>query len=142
MTLDKKVEGDPKAYDSTGLWSLEIHEVGRPLPSNKLRTFLYYLCSRGTRWASIKPYKSDEPSIDPSAAVEVMLTGPRADDGEYLSTSYRLRREEIHGDGVLHEGLAGWEKRLLLERIKHLSPTRNDLWQPAIKALSEVLKPP
>jgi len=140
--LDQKVGGDPKACESTDLWSLELLEAGRPLHPNKLRAFLHYLCSRGTRWASIKPYKSDDPSTDPSAAAEVILTGPRADDGEYLSTSYRLRREEIHGDGVLHEGLEGWEKRLLLERIKHLSPTRNNLWQPAIKAFSEVLELP
>jgi hypothetical protein len=96
MTLHQIVEGDPKAYGSTDLWSFDLLEVGRPLPCGNVRTFLHYLCSRGTREASIGT-SSDAGSSSP--AVEVILRGPLADDGEVLSVSYGLRREEIHGDG-------------------------------------------
>jgi hypothetical protein len=82
-------------------------------------------------------------SDDPSAAVEVVLRGPCADDGEFLSGFYRLRREVIHGDeGALHEGLEEWEKRLLVERIKDLSPTPNNPWRLALRALAGLLKLP
>jgi hypothetical protein len=136
MTLHQVVESDPKAYGSAHLWSLELLEVGRPLSCNNVTTFLHYLCSGGTHMASIGTY-----SDDPSAAIEVVLRGPRADDGEFLSVSYRLTREEIHGDGALHEGLEGWEKRLLVERIKDLTPTDNNPWI-AIQTFSGVLELP
>ena len=139
MTLHQIIEGDPKAYGTTDLWSFDLLEVGAPLPCNNIRTFLHYLCSSGTRVGSIAPYAD----CSSSPAVEVVLKGPRADDGELLSVSYRLRREEIHGDGVVHEGLEGWEKRLLVERIKAISPpTHNNPWWLAIKALAGVLQLP
>jgi hypothetical protein len=97
--MHQLVETDPKAYGTTNLWSFDLLEVGGPLPCNNIRTFLHYLCSRGTRVASILPYTDDTSS---SPTVEVALRGPRADDGEVLSVSYRLRREEIHGDGAVH----------------------------------------
>ena len=141
MTLHQIVVGDPKAYGSTDLWSFDLLEVGGPLPCNNIRTFLHYLCSRGTRVASITPYTDASSSNRP--ALEVVLRGPRADDGEVLSISYRLRREEIHGDGALQEGLEGWEKRLLVERIKAISPpTLNNPWWLAIRALAGVLELP
>ena len=77
--MHQVVESDPKAYGSANLWSLELLEVGRRPPRNNIRTFLHYLCSGGTRGASIGTY-----SDDPSTAVEVVLRGPRADDGEVL----------------------------------------------------------
>jgi hypothetical protein len=137
--LHQIVEGDPKAYGSTDLWSFDLLEVGRPLPCSNIRTFLHYLCSRGTRRASIAP-----DTYDPSPAVEVILRGTRADDGECLSLSYRLRREEIQGHGAAHEGLEGWEKRLLVERIKAISlhTHNNDPWRLAMKALAGVLEIP
>jgi hypothetical protein len=138
MTLHQIIEGDPKAYGSTNLWSFDLMEVGRALPCNNIRTFLHYLCSRGTSVASIAPYTDDH-----SPAVEVVLRGPRADDGEYLSLSYRLRREKIHGHGELHEGLEVGEKRLLVERIKAISPpTQDNPWWLAIKTLAGVLELP
>jgi hypothetical protein len=144
MTLHQIVAGDPKAYGTFDLWSFDLLEVGRPLPCNSLRTFLHYLCSRGTREASIAPYiiytNTDTSS---SPAVDVVLSGPRADDGEVLSISYRLRREEIHGDGVVHEGLEVWEKRLLVERIMALSPPiHNNPWRLAIRAFAGVMELP
>ena len=138
--MHQLVETDPKAYGTTNLWSFDLLEVGGPLPCNNIRTFLYYLCSRGTRVASILPYTDDTSS---SPTVEVALRGPRADDGEVLSVSYRLRREEIHGDGAVHEGLEVWEKRLLVERIKAISPpTHHNPWWLAIRAFAGVLKLP
>ena len=53
------VEGDPRAYESTDLWSFDLLEVGRPLPCNGVRAFLHYLCSRGAREASIAPYTDE-----------------------------------------------------------------------------------
>jgi len=140
MTLHQIVEGDPKAYGSTDLWSFDLLEVGGPLPCNNIRAFLHYLCSCGTRVASIMPYT--DASSSPS--VEVMLRGPRADDGEVLSVTYLLRWEEIHGDGALHEGIEGWEKRLLVERIMALSPRAYHInpWREAIRAFAGVLKLP
>jgi hypothetical protein len=88
MTLHQIIEVDPKAYGNTDLWSFDLLEVGRPLPCNNLRTFLHYLCSSGTRVGSIGTYSDDAGS---GAAVEVVLKGPRADDGEILSVTYRLR---------------------------------------------------
>jgi hypothetical protein len=134
--LHQIVEHDPKAYGSTDLWSFDLLEVGRPLPCGNIRTFLHYLCSSGTRSASIATYS------DASGAVEVVLRGPCADDGEFLSISYQLTREEIHGDRALHEGLEGWEKRLLVERVKVLNPTGHNPWRLAIKAFSGVLDLP
>ena len=103
-----------------------------------VRTFLHYLCSGGTRVAQLGAHS------DPSGAVKVVLWGPRADDGQFLSVSYQLTREEIHGDGALYQGLEGWEKRLLVERIKDFTPpggpTQN--WRLAIKAFMGVLDMP
>src|SRR4051812_6078322 len=110
-TLHQIVEVVSKAYESVDLWGLDLLEVGRPLPCSNLRTFLHYLCSKGTRVAQISTH-----SDDPGVAVKVILWGPRADDGEFLSVPYRLTREEIHGDGALYQGLEGWEKCLLVER--------------------------
>ena len=132
MTLHQRVEGDPKAYGSVDLWSFDLLEVGRPLSCGNVRTFLHYLCSGGTRVASIATYS------DASGALKVVLRGPRADDGQFLSVPYRLTREEIHGDGTLYQGLEGWEKRVLVERIKDFTPpggaTQN--WRLAIKAFA------
>ena len=130
------VEHDPKAYGNADLWSFDLLEVGRPLPCGNMATFLHYLCSGGTRSASIATYSGA------SGAVKVVLRGPRADDGEFLSISYQLRREEIHGDGALHEGLEGWEKRLLVKRIKALNPTGHNTWRLAIKTFYGVLDLP
>jgi hypothetical protein len=55
MTLHQKAEGNLKAYRSTGLWSFDLLEVGRPLPCNDIRTFLHDLCPKGTHVASIAP---------------------------------------------------------------------------------------
>ena len=132
------IDVNPRAYGTTDLWSFDLLEAGRPLPCNNLRTFLHYLCSSGTFVASIGTYKDD-----PSAAIEVDLIGPRADDGEFLSISYKLTREEIHGDVALHEGLEGWEKRLLVERIMALRPPApNNPWRLALRALAGLLKLP
>jgi hypothetical protein len=134
--LHQIVEHDPKAYGNADLWSFDLLEVGRPLPCGNIATFLHYLCSGGTRTASIAT------SSYASGAVKVVLRGPRADDGQFLSISYQLTREEIHGDGAPYEGLEGWEKRLLVEHIKALIPTGHNPWQLAIKAFSGVLELP
>jgi hypothetical protein len=55
MTLHQIVEGNPKAYGSTDLWSFDLLEVGCPLPCNDIRTFLHDLCPKGTHEASIAP---------------------------------------------------------------------------------------
>ncbi len=136
MTLHQIVEGDPKAYGSVDLWSFDLLEVGRPLPCGNVRTFLHYLCSGGTRVASIGTYS------DPSDALKVVLWGPRADDGQFLSISYQLTWEEIHGDGALHQDLEEWEKRLLVERIKDINPSGHNRRRLAIKALVGVLDLP
>jgi hypothetical protein len=40
----------------------------------------------------------------------------------------------------MHEGLEGWEKRLLVERIRDLNSTHHNLWRLlAVKALAGVL---
>lgn len=130
------VEGDPKAYGSVDLWSFDLLAVGRSLPCANVRTFLHYLCSKGTRVASIETYGA----LGDTA--EIVLWGPRADDGEFLSVSYQLRREEIHGDGALVQGLEGWEKRLLVERIEDINPTGHKRRWLAIKALAGVLDLP
>ena len=59
MTLHQIVEGNPKAYGSTDLWSFDLLEVGRPLPCNDIRTFLHDLCPKGTHEASIAPYTEE-----------------------------------------------------------------------------------
>ena len=130
------VKGDPKAYGSVDLWSFDLLKVGRPLPCGNIRTFLHYLCSAGTRVASIPTY------TDPSDAVKIVLWGPRADDGMFLSISYRLTQEEIHGDGTLYQGLEGWEKRLLVERIKDINPTGHKRRWLAVKAFVGALDLP
>jgi hypothetical protein len=128
-------EGAPKAYGSFDLWSFDLLKVGRPLPCGNVRTFLLPLLKR-TRVASITTYS------DTSGAVKVVLWGPRADDGEFLSISYRLTRQEIHGDEALVEGLEGWEKRLLVERIEDINPAGHNRWWLAVKALAGVLELP
>jgi hypothetical protein len=139
--LQQLVEVNPKAYGSTDLWSFDLLEVGGPLPCNNIRTFLHYLCSRGTHMASIAPYT--DPARGSSPAIEVVLRGPRADDGEVVSISYLLRREEIHGGEGEHEGLEVWEKRLLVERIMALRPpTPTNPWRLAIRAFAGVLELP
>ena len=130
------VEGDPKAYGSVDPWSFDLLVVGRPLPCGNVRTFLHYLCSKGTRVASIETYG------ELGDTAKIVLWGPRADDGEFLSVSYRLRREEIHGDGASVQGLEGWEKRLLVERIEDINPTGHKRRWQAIKALAGVLDLP
>ena len=69
----KIVEGVPKPYGAIDLWSFDLLEVGRPLPCTNARTFLHYLCSGGTRVASISTYS------DPSGAVKVVF-------GDHLPT--------------------------------------------------------
>ena len=136
-TLLKVVEkGVPKAYGSTDLWSFDLLEVGRRLPCANIRTFLHYLCSEGTRVAHIATHS------DPNGAVKVVLWGPRADDGEFLSISYQLAREEIHGDGALHEGLEEWEKCLLVKHIKDINAAGHKRRWLVVKALVDVLNLP
>ncbi len=132
----KIVEGVPNAYGNVDLWSFDLLEVGRPLPCTNVRTFLHYLCSGGTRVASISAYS------DPSGAVKVVLWGPRADDGKFLSISYRLTQEEIHGDGALYQGLEEWEKCLLVERLEDTNPSGHKRRWLAIKAFAGILDLP
>ena len=132
----KSVEGVAKAYGSVDLWSFDLLEVGRPLPCTNVRTFLHYLCSGGTRVVSISTYS------DPSGVVKVVLWGPLADDGEFLSISYQLTREEIHGDGTLYEGLEEWEKCLLVECIKDINPSGHNRRWLVVKAFVGALNLP
>jgi hypothetical protein len=97
---------------------------------------LHYLCSEGTRVAHISTYS------EPSGVVKVVLWGPRTDDGEFLSISYQLTREEIHDDRTLYEGLDEWEKYLPVERIKDINPSNHKRRRLAVKALVDVLDLP
>jgi hypothetical protein len=79
---------------------------------------------------------------DPSGVVKVILWGPLADDGEFLSISYQLTREEIHGDGTLYEGLEEWEKCLLVECIKDINPSGHNRRWLVVKAFVGALNLP
>lgn len=98
-------------YDLWGLWLLDEAEE---VPCGSIRTFLYYLCSKGTKHCEI--LNAGVPTTD---SVDIRLIGPLADDERSHFLRYRL----THGNvGRLKEA----EKNLLARKLTEHCPTQDD----------------
>jgi hypothetical protein len=98
------------------------------VPCESIRTFIYYLCSRGTKHCEILNDRGLT-----TGSVDVRLTGPLADDERNHLLRYRLTRVDI---AKLKEA----EKNLLVAKlIKHYPTQDGELHQEVCRALKAVV---
>ena len=108
---DAPFAGGSGEYD---LWDLWLLDEAEDVPCGSIRTFLYYLCSKGTKHCEILG-----PSTLATGWVEIGLSGPLADDERNHLLRYRLTRGNV---GRLEEP----EKDLLVSRLIEYYPTQDD----------------
>jgi len=113
-----------REYD---LWDLWLLDEAEDVPCESIRTFIYYLCSRGTKHCEILNDRGLT-----TGSVDVRLTGPLADDERNHLLRYRLTRVDI---AKLKEA----EKNLLVAKlIKHYPTQDGELHQEVCRALKAV----
>jgi hypothetical protein len=117
-TLDRtKIRGlrDRRGFGEHDLWELWLLDGAEEVPCGSIRTFLHYLCSKGTTHCEIRQEAS--PLLGTGGgSLDVRLSGPVADDGRSHLVRYRLTRRNV---GQLGEA----EKNLLVSRlIERYSP--------------------
>jgi hypothetical protein len=64
-----------RGFGEYDLWDLWLLDEAADVPCESIRTFLYYLCSKGTKHCEILYERVLTPG-----SVDVRLTGPLADD--------------------------------------------------------------
>ncbi len=93
-------------YGAVDLWTFHLTDEAREVRCNGQRTFLRYLCSRGTFRAILldaNPTKGQ---------VTVLLEGPKCDDGHRTYLRYLLAAQVVHDEVPF--GLTNDEKRILV----------------------------
>jgi hypothetical protein len=117
ITVLCKVRG----FGEHDLWELWPLDEAEEVPCGSIRTFLHYLCSKGTTHCEIHQARPLA-----TGSVDITLTGPLADDERNHFLRYRLTRDNV---GRLREP----EKDLLVSRlIVHYSPVEegyNGRWR-------------
>lgn len=109
------------------LWELWLLDEAEDVPCGSIRTFLYYLCSKGTKHCEIL-----DASALATGSVDIRLTGPLADDERNHLLRYRLTRGSV---GRLEEP----EKDLLVSKlIEHYPREDGKPHQKVLQALTAV----
>lgn len=111
-----KITGTPLAGVSGehDLWDLWLLDGAEDVPCGSIRTFFYYLCSKGTKHCEIL-----NAGALAAGFVDIRLTGPLADDERNHLLRYRLTRSDV---GRLEEA----EKDLLVSKLTEHHPTEDD----------------
>jgi hypothetical protein len=116
-----------RGFGEYDLWDLWLLDEAEDVPCESIRTFIYYLCSRGTKHCEILNDRGLT-----TGSVDVRLTGPLADDERNHLLRYRLTRVDI---AKLKEA----EKNLLVAKlIKHYPTQDDELHQEVCRALKAV----
>ena len=116
-----------RGFGEYDLWDLWLLDEAEDVPCESIRTFIYYLCSRGTKHCE---FLNDRGLT--TGCVDVRLTGPLADDERNHLLRYRLTRVDI---AKLKEA----EKNLLVAKlIKHYPIRDGELHQKVCRALKAV----
>ena len=102
-----------RGFGEHDLWELWLLDEAEEVPCTSIRTFLHYLCSKGTTHCEIN---QASPLLGTGGgSVDIRLTGPVADDERNHFLQYRLTPANV---GQLGEE----EKDLLISRfIEHYS---------------------
>ena len=79
-----------KGFGEYNLWDLWLLYEAEDVPCGSIRTFLYYLCSEGTRHCEIL-----DASTLATGFVDVRLSGPLADDERKHIVRFRLTRDNV-----------------------------------------------
>ena len=105
-----------RGFGEHDLWELWLLDEAEEVPCKSIRTFLNYLCSKGTTHCEIN---QASPLLGTGGgSVDVRLRGPVADDERNHFVRYRLTPANV---GELRET----EKELLVSRlIEHYSPIK------------------
>jgi hypothetical protein len=100
-----------RSFGEQDLWELWLLDEAEEVPCGSIRTFLHYLCSKGTKHGEIL-------NTSPLATgyVDIRLRGPLADDERNHLLRYRLTRGNV---GRLEEA----EKDLLVRKLIEHYPT-------------------
>ena len=107
-----------RGFGEHDLWDLWLLDEGEEVPCKSIRTFLHYLCSKGTTHCEIHQEASPLVGTGGGGSVDVMLIGPLADDERNHFVRYRLTPANV---GQLREV----EKDLLVSRlIERYSPIK------------------
>jgi hypothetical protein len=101
-----------RGFGEYDLWDLWLLDEAEDVPCESIRTFLYYLCSKGTKHCEIL-----NDGALATGCVDVRLTGPLADERNHL-LRYRLTRGNI-------EKLKEAEKNLLVTNLIKYYPTQD-----------------
>jgi hypothetical protein len=119
----KKITGAPFAggFGEHDLWDLWLLDEAEDVPCGSIRTFLYYLCSEGTKHCEIL-------GASATGFVDIRLTGPLADDERNHLLRYRLTRGDV---GRLEKA----EKDLLVSKLTEHRPTEGDERRQALTAV-------
>lgn len=96
------------------LWDLWLLDEAEEVPCGSVRTFLHYLSSEGTKHCEMLNV-----STLATGFVDVVLTGPVADDESNHLLHYRLTRGEV---GRLEDA----EKGLLVRKLTEHYPVQGD----------------
>ena len=101
-----------RGFGEHDLWELWLLDEAEEVPCGSIRTFLHYLCSKGTKHGEIL-------NTSPLATgyVDIRLRGPLADDERNHLLRYRLTRGNVGRVGKAEKDL------LVSEFMKHCSPT-------------------
>lgn len=105
---------DRRGFGDPDLWELWLLDEAEEVPCTSIRTFLYYLCSEGTKHCEIHKANPFAPYF-----VNVTLRGPLADDERNHLLRYRLTPANVGR-------LKGAEKSLLTSRLMMHYPTQGD----------------
>lgn len=103
-----------KGFGEYDLWELWLLDEAEDVPCGSILTFLYYLCSEGTKHCEIL-----DASTLATGFVDIRLTGPRADDEHNHLLHYRLT---CGSAGRLEEA----EQDLLASMLIEYYPTEDD----------------
>ncbi len=103
-----------EGFSEHHLWDLWLLDHAEDVPCGSIRTFLNYLCSKGTKHCEIL-----DASTLATGFVDIRLTGPLADDERNHLLRYRLTRGNV---GRLKEA----ETDLLVSKLTAHYPTEGD----------------
>jgi hypothetical protein len=117
-----------RGFSERDLWELWLLDKAEEVPCGSILTFLYYLCSKGTKHCEIL-----DVSTLATGSVDIKLRGPVADDERNHVLRYRLTRGNV---GRLGKA----EKDLLVGGLmNHCSPIQGNKANPKVlKALATV----
>jgi hypothetical protein len=111
-----------RGFGEHDLWELWLLDEAEEVPCGSVRTFLNYLCSKGTTHCEINQEASPLYATGGGGSVDIRLMGPIADDERNHYLRYRLTRGNV---GELREA----EKDLLISRlIEHYSPIKEGFY--------------